>query len=105
MRYLTSFSVVFAVVGFILDAYSTDIGIKSGAKESNPIRRWLIGKLGHNGGTYGVAIALSTSIVSLALLIDPLPTGFWIGNMIAGAAFWWAAIHNYKIARRANGRT
>lgn len=103
MSPLTSFSVVFAVVGFILDAYSTDLGIKAGAKELNPVRRWLIGKLGHNGGTHGVAIALSAALMSLALLVDPLPAGFWVGNMIAGGVAWWVAIHNYKIVRRLNG--
>lgn len=103
MRYFTSFSVVFAVVGFILDAYSTDLGIKAGAKELNPVRRWLIGKFGRNNGTYGVAIALSAALVSLVLLVDPLPTGFWVGNMIAGGVAWWVAIHNYKVVRRLNG--
>ena len=48
-----------SAIALLSDAYTTYHGIRKGFNETNPIRLWLIEKLGIKAGTFGVALALS----------------------------------------------
>ncbi len=62
MRALT---VILACLAILADAYTTRAGIKRGKYEGADFRRFLIRKLGLNGGTYGVAVAWSAVVVAV----------------------------------------
>lgn len=91
-------SVIIACLAILADAYTTRACLLRGRTEGNPIRAFLIRKLGLNGGTYGVAVVYGAVIVLVNVYALDDRLGLIIGNLIIAAGFGWAAWHNSRIA-------
>lgn len=60
---MTLAALIFACLAVIADAWSTRVAIMSGSiHEANPVREWLIERLGWNGGTYGLSAAVCVAM-------------------------------------------
>lgn len=91
---MVALTCIIACLGLFADARSTRIALLEGFYESNPVRRFLIRVLGLNGGTYGVATAMSAGVVSVNLLSRQPTWALATGNLIMAAICFWAYYKN-----------
>lgn len=59
MRLAAVVAIVFALALIMLDGFQTRAAVRAGKREKNPIRRFLIQRLGLDFGTVGVAAVVS----------------------------------------------
>lgn len=78
------------------DAYTTCRGLRSGAVEANPVRRFFIRSFGVASGTYGVAAAFSAIAVLVNVYSYQPLWALVTGNMIVAVVSGWAAWSNYR---------
>ena len=85
---------IIACLGLFADARSTRINLREGHYEDMPVRRFLIRALGLNGGTYGVAAAMSAGVVAVNLLSRQPAWALVTGNLLMAAICFWAYYKN-----------
>ena len=93
-------ALIAACLATIADAYTTRAAILSGnGHEANPLRAWLMDRLGLNGGTYGVALAICVFFVFAFLrTADGSKAVFSFVAIACVTAY--VAWQNWKVAKR-----
>ena len=87
-----SWAVLFAVLGSTADIWTTAAGIDAGKRESNPLMRWLIERIGV-GAALWVNAALSFALIGWFSLY---PVVGIPGCLIFGGGRWLVAYLNYQ---------
>ena len=84
------------VVAQIADAVTTILALDNGAREANPVMRWLMGKIGTAPALFFPKVAY----IAIATAFFSYPGIHWVYGVIA-AIFFAVAINNYRIYRNA----
>lgn len=100
-------------LGTLADAYSTWRALRWGAREANPVSRWIMRQVLDRGGSLKLAVFAGAVLLDLVILgaffglLRAIGAGPEIGilAMVFGAAQLVVARHNMRVARRAKART
>jgi ABC-type maltose transport system permease subunit len=109
---LVTFASYILAALILLDGITTYLAIRSGAVERNPVRRWLIERLGLKVGTLGVAVVLAVVAV---LAYSPLSSlarqtvqngevMLTFGYVLASVVYAYAFYQNAKRINSLRGR-
>lgn len=94
----TTILTVLACFVIFADAWTTYIGVKSGMQERNPIRAFLIRKLGLTGGTFGVAAAAAAGFALVLMNSVASPVAV-LADVLVISVFGYVAFNNYQKLR------
>lgn len=96
---MTLAALIAACLAVLADAWTTRAAIMSGnVLEANPVREWLMQRLGWNGGTYGVAAAVCALMVFAYWRAGESVTATFYYVLVA-CALTYAAVSNWSKAR------
>ena len=84
------------VVAQIADAVTTILGLDNGAREANPVMKWLMGKI----GTAPALFFPKVIYIGIAAAFFSYPGIHWVYGVIA-AIFFAVAVNNYRVYRNA----
>ena len=84
------------VVAQIADAVTTILALDNGAREANPVMRWLMGKIGTAPALFFPKVAY----IGFAAALFSYPGIHWVYGIIA-AIFFAVAVNNYRVYRNA----